>query len=49
MHDIAGRILLQQTFNSQVQLSTSTLIQGIYREEIKDESGKSVKSKVVKV
>ena len=48
LYDITGRVIMQQPINSQAQLNTSSLTQGIYIAEVKDENGKNLKRKIVK-
>ncbi len=48
LYDIASRILYNQVFNNQAQLSVSHLAQGVYFVVLKDAKGRSMTSKLLK-
>lgn len=49
VYDITGRILLQQKFNEQATINVAAFKEGMYLVEVRDEKGRSVKGKLVKV
>lgn len=48
VHDLTGRVLLQQAFNTQAKLNLSTFSAGMYVIEMRDMEGRSVKGKMLK-
>ena len=48
LYDVTGRILLQQNFNTQETINTSSLTPAMYVVQIKDAKGNSLKQKIVK-
>ena len=48
LYDITGRALLQQSFNSKLEIDFIKLTNGIYIIEVKDKEGRSLKEKLVK-